>query len=353
MEDVDATEINHHQLSSLLIVSSVQNQNEENNCQGETQIDRYNKFQTTTNEDSFLTTLTESESEKYLSELLQVLEEQFPPTDTLMDATKNMFDDIETSNEQFPSSEHLINTLDTTSLATLSISMQNEDLTDRVDVYQEKVLNSSSSPSISTNPTTSNISVKNNIKKRKIGPIENLERTLVVTGLRENINEINLSNHFLQSIQVTIKQCQTSSLKYAFILHKTKEEAKSNLLKPINYILLGSQCHVEYAHNSSFIPLDHQSDDKQTIVITNIPENVSEDDLRHLFPDSRISKYCPSRSIHRKPISIDIPGKIKILWGYAFLSYDNVQQAANVIEHAQQYQINGQSLRVSFRSKEN
>ncbi|CAF1276185.1 unnamed protein product [Adineta steineri] len=44
MEDVDATGINHHQSSSLLIVSPVQNfsesQNEENNCQGEIQIDR-------------------------------------------------------------------------------------------------------------------------------------------------------------------------------------------------------------------------------------------------------------------------------------------------------------------------
>ncbi|CAF1452989.1 unnamed protein product [Adineta steineri] len=112
-------------------------------------------------------------------------------------------------------------------------------------------------------------------------------------------------------------------------------------------------CHVEYACNSSCIPLDHRSDDKQTIVITNIPENVSEDDLRHLFPNSRVSKYCPSRIIHRKPTSIDVTGKIKILWGYAFLTYDNVQPAANVIEQAQQYHINGQPLRVSFRSKEN
>ncbi|CAF1508932.1 unnamed protein product, partial [Adineta steineri] len=303
-----------------------------------------NKFQNTTNEDSFLATFTESDADKYLSELLQVFEEQSfqTETDTLMEVTK-IFDDIETNNEQFPSVENLINTIDPTSLTTWLTSTQNKDLIDRVDEYQEKLLNSSSSPSISTNSTTSNISVKNNMKKRKLDPIENLERTLVVMRLREDINEINLYNHFHQSIQVTIKQCQTSSLEYAFILHKTKEEAESNLLKPINYILLGSQCHVEYACKSPFIPLDHQSYDKQTIVITNIPENVTADDLRHLFTNSSILKYCPARIIQRKSTSIDISGKNKILWGYAFLSYDNVQQAADVIEHAQQYHINAKN----------
>jgi hypothetical protein len=36
---------------------------------------------------------------------------------------------------------------------------------------------------------------------------------------------------------------------------------------------------------------------------------------------------------------------------YAFILYDNEQQAASVIEHADQYQINGQQLVVSLYRK--
>ncbi|CAF1408689.1 unnamed protein product [Adineta steineri] len=142
-------------------------------------------------------------------------------------------------------------------------------------------------------------------------------------------------------------QGQTQIDRYAFISHGTAEEAKHNFNQPTDYIRLGPECCVKYVDYSSFLPADHQSYDKQTIAVTNIPENVSEDDLRRLFPNSRISNYYQARTIHRKSASI------KILWGYAFLHYKNVQQAANAIENAQQYKINGRTLHVAFYSKNN
>ncbi|CAF1128953.1 unnamed protein product [Adineta steineri] len=110
-------------------------------------------------------------------------------------------------------------------------------------------------------------------------------------------------------------QEQTQINKYAFILHGTAEEAKHNFAQSIDYIRLGSGCRVKYAGDSSCLPEDHQSHDKQKVVVTNIPEDVSEDDLRHLFPNSRVSSYCPARTVLRKTVSTKISGRHKTLWG--------------------------------------
>ncbi|CAF1004261.1 unnamed protein product [Adineta steineri] len=312
MEDVDTTVIKHEPLSSLLIVppmySSFLIQDEEDNSQEEIGSDRNN----TTNEASFLTTSNESNLDKHFSELSPTYRNQSSQIATLMETTE-MSGDIETSSEQRSSFENLMDTTDSTSLTTWSTPTKQEDLIDRVGEYQGNILKSSSS--ISTNTITSNIFVKNNIKKRKINPIEKREKILIVTGLREDINKTDLYDHFLRSTKVTIKQCQTSSLKYAFVEHKTREQAKSNFLRPINYIRLGSECVVKYAGDTSFLSGDGRFYNKQTIVITNIPENVSEDDLRHLFPNSRVSNYGPAKIVRRKSISIESSGKIKTLWG--------------------------------------
>ncbi|CAF0799875.1 unnamed protein product [Adineta steineri] len=354
MEDVQPTVAKHHQSSSSLIISSVQNcsltQDEEDNSQ--IQVDRNNKSHNTTNEDSFLTTWTKSDFDKYLTELSQIFEGQSSQTDTSMEFL-SMFNDIETDNEQVYSVEDLINTSDQISTAISSTSAQNEELTGTVDEYQVRSLNSLSSPSITTDTITSEMSIKNNLKKRKRDLIKNRKKTLVVTGLRADINQADLSNYFLGSVQVIMKQCQTSSFKYAFILHGTAEEAKHNFNQPIDYIRLGPECLVKYAGYSSPLPVNHQSYDKQTIAVTNIPENVSEDDLRHLFPNSRILNYCPVRTVERKTVPTGSSNKMKILWGYAFLHYNTVQQVADVIENAQQYKINDRTLCVAFYSKNN
>ncbi|CAF1226804.1 unnamed protein product [Adineta steineri] len=256
MEEVDPTVIKHHQLSSLLNVSPVYSsfliQDEQDNSQEQTQIDKSNELHNTTNENSFLTTFTELDFDKYLSEFSQMYEEQSSETDTSMEML-SMFNDIETLDEEFYSFENFMNTGD---------------------------------------------------------PIP-----------------------------------------YAFILHGTAEEAKHNFAQSIDYVRLGSGCRVKYAGDCSCLPDVHQSHDKQKVVVTNIPENVSDDDLRHLFPNSRVSSYCPARTVLRKTVPTKIPGKRKTLRGYAFLNYDNVQEAANVIENAGQYKINGRTLCVSFYSE--
>ncbi|CAF1205311.1 unnamed protein product [Adineta steineri] len=316
MEGVQPTATKHHQLSSTLVVSPVQNcsliQDEEDNSEGQIHSHRNNKLHNTTNEDSFLTTLAEAEFDKYLTELSQIFEEQSSQTDILMEIS-SMFSDIETDNEQFCSVEDLINTGDQISSAISSTLTQNEELTNSVNEYQEGSL--MTTPRITTDTITTEISIKNNLKNRKADLIKNGEKTLIVSGLRNDINQTDLFNYFAGSIQVILKQCQTSPFKYAFILHGTIEEAKCNLSRSIDYIRLGSKCRIKSVDYSSSLPVDDQSYDKQTIAVTKIPENVSEDDLHRLFPSCRISKYCPPRTVRRKTVSTESSGKTKTLWG--------------------------------------
>jgi hypothetical protein len=104
-------------------------------------------------------------------------------------------------------------------------------------------------------------------------------------------------------------------LRYAFVLHKTSKEAQLNLLRPIDHILFGPECHVEYAHDHSNLPVRHRIYDKRRVVVNKIPENVSENDLRHLFRNGYLLKYCPARSVHRTATTVATMSETKLLWG--------------------------------------
>ncbi len=65
--------------------------------------------------------------------------------------------------------------------------------------------------------TTANIYTRNNVKKRKINEAVNRYKTLLVLGLRNDINKADLAHHFIGCTKVTLKQCQTSPLKYSVL----------------------------------------------------------------------------------------------------------------------------------------
>ena len=103
-------------------------------------------------------------------------------------------------------------------------------------------------------------------------------------------------------------------MRYAFVLHKTAKAAARNFRRPINHTLLGSECNVEHAsHNEP--PLTRpRLHDKRTIVVKKIPQDVSENDLRRLFTNCHVLKYCPARTVLKKTVTID-PDRTKTLWG--------------------------------------
>ncbi|CAF0760625.1 unnamed protein product [Adineta steineri] len=198
------------------------------------------------------------------------------------------------------------------------------------------------------------INKRNSIKQQKFNRSKNSYKTLFVSGLKSSVSVRNLYSYFTGCMRVTIKQNRSVSyLKYAFVDYRTSEQAQRSLYRGVDRSLLGHECRVEYATGQSNISKNHQSIDNKKVVISKIPENVSEDDLHRLFAHGRILKYCPARHIHFSPTTTRSEVKDKILTGYAFILYNDEKQAANVIERANQYQINGQSLAVSLYRHQN
>ena len=90
--------------------------------------------------------------------------------------------------------------------------------------------------------------------------------------------------------------------RYAFVLHRTAEQARQNLRMPINRSYFGVDCSISFAQNNraSCDPSNqHRRWDGRTVVITKIPANVSVADLKAMFVNGHIVKYCPARMAAR------------------------------------------------------
>ncbi|CAF1268535.1 unnamed protein product [Adineta steineri] len=294
----------------------------------------------------------EQNLEDFFAELSNTQQNHSYQTTTFVTTTQNIANH-ETIDNQDSSLDDFMNILAYNTSPTIpSKSVQTEESINTIEKYQNQQAAHESSTVMNTTTTTTTTAeitnTKNNVKKRKFNEDINRYKTLVVLRLRSDVSEIDLYHHFIGCIKVTLKPCKSETyLKYAFIEHRTIKEAECNFKRPLNYLLFGSKSYVKYAGDSSSLPIGYRFDNERTIVVKNIPENVTEDDLRQLFINCSISKYCPSRKIHHTTLSASIMNKIKTLLGYAFLVYNTVQEASNVIEHADQYQINGQQLIIS------
>jgi len=103
--------------------------------------------------------------------------------------------------------------------------------------------------------------------------------------------------------------------RYAFILHRTCRDAESNLQRPIDFHLLGPQCQIEYADARSTLLRSGQSNDSKKVVVQKIPPNVTENDLRNLFPNCHIVAYCPAVNIPLKETMMKTKANSNILPG--------------------------------------
>ncbi|UJR37616.1 hypothetical protein I4U23_030313 [Adineta vaga] len=175
-----------------------------------------------------------------------------------------------------------------------------------------------------------------------------LRRTLFVSELRPDVSKINIMKQFPDCIKVTIKRSHSlTDLRYAFVLHRTCSQAKRNLYRPINRLLLGPNCRVEFANNRSFFSTTDADIRCRKVVVTRIPPNIDEFDLKYLFVGCQISKYSPARVISRSAGSVKPTNAFKVLTGFAFLLFNTEQEAADVIKHADRYQLHGESLVIS------
>ncbi|CAF0926568.1 unnamed protein product [Adineta steineri] len=211
-------------------------------------------------------------------------------------------------------------------------------------------VNRNSTSTFASNTHTETVSTQNHVRTSQMfDPAMHDPRILFVSGLKKDVNKNNIRRHFIGCLNVTIRQCRTIlHLKYAFIVHHTARDAAVNLRRPIDLYLLGPACHIEYANKRTIHASCHQSLDKKKILVCQIPPNVSENDLRQLFGNCHLEKYYPAVVISHEATMTKIKDDANILSGYAYILFDHEEQAAYTIEHANQYQINGQSLVLSL-----
>lgn len=112
-------------------------------------------------------------------------------------------------------------------------------------------------------------------------------------------------------------------LRYAFVYHRTSKDATYNLQRPKDFKSLGPECHIEYANGRSMVVNNDQHINRRKLVINRIPLNITENDLRRMFANCRVLKYCPAYITKSASKMLDKQDKRKILPGYeecAFLT---------------------------------
>jgi hypothetical protein len=72
-------------------------------------------------------------------------------------------------------------------------------------------------------------------------------------------------------------------------------------------------------------------------------EKETDEDLKNLFINSYLLKYCTSRIVYQK----NNMGVWTIYLRYALILYNDEQQVDCIIKHYHQYNINGQQLPIS------
>ncbi|CAF1497754.1 unnamed protein product [Adineta steineri] len=228
-----------------------------------------------------------------------------------------------------------------------------------VSLTSEQILNILDIPSSSSNNQSLNKQTysKNNklsritnhnefiIKKTNNQYEVDVKKILYLSNLNKQITKNHLKNYFIGSTKIIFKQSQLPPhLNYAFIFHHTKLQAEYNRKRAISSSHFGSNCQIEFVKNLSELSNENELNEKWNIVIQQIPENISEDDLIKLFNCQKI-KYIPSRIVPKSNTNQ------KILFGYAFLSFTNTEQVDQVMNNADKYQINNQPLILSYYSK--
>ncbi|UJR18773.1 hypothetical protein I4U23_005679 [Adineta vaga] len=191
-----------------------------------------------------------------------------------------------------------------------------EDLFDDIfmDNNQSEPLNTTETPPSPSNNQLTNQQI--HLKKKKFSRIIDRSKFIITTNdnqseidvnkilylsnLSEQISRNELRNYFIGSTKIILKQSRLPPyLNYAFIFHRTHIQAEFNRKKVIHSSCFGSNCKIKFIKNLSELSNENKCDENWNIVIKQIPENVTENDLKKLFFNSNQIKYIPSRMVQK------------------------------------------------------
>ncbi|CAF3764407.1 unnamed protein product, partial [Adineta steineri] len=184
------------------------------------------------------------------------------------------------------------------------------------------------------------------LKNRKNRCKIDVTKILYLSNVNKQITKNDLQSYFIDSTKIILKQSQLPPhLNYVFVFHRTNFQAEYNRKRAIKSSQFGSNCKIEFVKSLSQLSNENELNENWNIVIKQIPKNVTENDLKNLFFNSNQIKYVPARIVQTPNTNS------KTLFGYAFLSFTNNEQADQVMKNASQYQINNQPLILSYYSK--
>jgi hypothetical protein len=183
------------------------------------------------------------------------------------------------------------------------------------------------------NATTIATKIQNTSLKRGFEGIGDSNKVLCITSMKNGVIYNDIRRHFVGCIKVILKRSQLppylkyvssyslfyfnsySSPSYAFVYYRTCSEAEYHRKQPVDHHVFGSNCRVEYANNDLHISNKEQISEMWNIIIRHIPENITEECLRNLFPDCYSMKYIPARAVDNRQTGIQSTTEKKILWG--------------------------------------
>ncbi|CAF1635158.1 unnamed protein product [Adineta ricciae] len=236
------------------------------------------------------------------------------------------------------------------------LSLEDFHLTNQYDSFMyEDILDILSSPSaLNTQSTNENlleslqISNPNRfvLKSHHNSYEIDVKNILHLSNINKQINKNNLRSFFIDSTKIILKQSEIPPhLNYAFIFHRTNHQAEFNRQRfLLNPSIFGAKSQIKFAKT---LPDEDQVDEIWNLVVRQIPENVSEIDLKNLFFNCEKIKFIPGRSIEKSK------SNSKFLPGYAFLAFQNSDQVDEILQNSHRYQINNQSLHISYFNKTN
>jgi hypothetical protein len=104
------------------------------------------------------------------------------------------------------------------------------------------------------------------------------------------------------------------------VCHRTYQQAERNRRKPIDFQIFGPECRVKIAYDRAYARMKEGLCNKLNIVVTRIPENVSEQALRGLFEGCYSLKYCPAHTVYTKRNPKERRNQTKIIYGCVIVS---------------------------------
>ncbi|UJR12825.1 hypothetical protein I4U23_016999 [Adineta vaga] len=223
--------------------------NRDNNVQSPCQSSDESNFECFFGEKTFDVIMVDSMLNKHLAELRKDSKTSFQMTPMSSSIKQDFINNCDEYN-QFLSYEELMDTLP--SIINSVESQTNE-------TNQHQTMNNL--PSDLFNSCSTTINRNNHLRRQNIvsRSIDDY-KTLFVSGLKHSVNIKDIYKHFNGYVKVTLKQHHTTSnLKYAFVLHRTSQDAESNLQRPIDFDLFGPKCRVEYARGKRQTPRLHGS----------------------------------------------------------------------------------------------